>query len=82
MGRTILAMEGREHIRHRNLVVPFFGPGAMRGGMEAEIGRIARDLIAQFVVDGHADLVPQGACSSPVVGLAFRSPDRLPVRFG
>ncbi len=66
MGRTILEMEGREHIRHRNLVTPFFGPSAMRGGVEAAIGDIAHDLIDRFAADGHADLVAQFTFTFPL----------------
>ena len=40
MGRTILEMEGKEHVRHRNIISPFFSPRAMkaesrRGGEHA-----------------------------------------------
>jgi cytochrome P450 len=66
MGRTILEMEGKEHIRHRNLVVPFFGPSAMRGGVETTIGRIAHDLIDRFAADGRADLVAQFTFTFPL----------------
>src|SRR5215813_14073282 len=26
MGRTILEMEGKEHVRHRSIIAPFFSP--------------------------------------------------------
>ena len=35
MGRTILEMDGREHIRHRTLITPFFAPSALPAGVEA-----------------------------------------------
>jgi cytochrome P450 len=59
MGRTILEMDGREHLRHRTLITPFFAPSALRGGVEATIATMVNDLIDQFAGDGHADLVPQ-----------------------
>src|SRR5262249_45016130 len=66
MGKTILEMEGKEHIRHRNLVVPFFGPSAMRGGTETLIARIAHELIDRFAGDGAADLVAQFTFTFPL----------------
>ena len=46
MGRTILEMEGKEHVRHRNIISSFFSPRAMRGE--------TRDLISN-VLDGLID---------------------------
>lgn len=66
MGRTILEMEGKEHLRHRNLVTPFFGPTAVRGGLDATIERIAHELIDAFVADRRADLVPQFTFTFPM----------------
>lgn len=66
MGRTILEMEGKEHVRHRNLVSPFLGPSALRGGLEATIADLAHGLIDRFVRDGHADLVGQFTVTFPL----------------
>jgi cytochrome P450 len=66
MGRTILEMEGKEHLRHRNLVTPFFGPSAVRGGLDATIERIAHALVDEFAAAGHADLVPQFTFTFPL----------------
>ncbi len=66
MGRTILEMEGREHIRHRSLVTPFLQRNALRGGLEAKIVKIAQGLIDQFAAAGHADLVAQFTFTFPI----------------
>ena len=66
MGRTILEMEGKEHLRHRSLVTPFLARSALRGGLEAKIEQIANGLIDQFVADGRADLVAQFTFTFPI----------------
>jgi cytochrome P450 len=66
MGRTILEMEGKEHIRQRNLITPFFGPSALRGGLDGTIATIAHELIDEFAADGRADLVPQFTFTFPL----------------
>ena len=38
MGRTILEMEGKEHVRHRNIISPFFSPRAMKGETSDMVG--------------------------------------------
>jgi hypothetical protein len=71
MGRTLLEMEGKEHVRHRDLIAPFLGPARSAADWRRESGasRASRSHRAR----------PR---ESAIVGLAFRSPDRLPVRFG
>lgn len=59
MGRTILEMDGREHIRHRTLITPFFAPSALRAGVEAMIAATVHELIDRFAADGRAELVRQ-----------------------
>lgn len=59
MGRTILEMEGREHVRHRSIIAPFFSPRAMRADMPAIVGRIVHELIDDFAGAGQAELVQQ-----------------------
>jgi cytochrome P450 len=66
MGRTILEMEGKEHLRQRSLVTPFFGPSAIRGGLDATIERIAHELIDGFARAGRADLVAQFTFTFPI----------------
>jgi cytochrome P450 len=66
MGRTILEMDGREHLRHRTLITPFFAPSALRGGVEAMIEATVHHLIDQFAADGRADLVPQFTFTFPM----------------
>jgi cytochrome P450 len=66
MGRTILEMEGKEHVRHRNLIAPYFARSALKGGLEDTIARIAHDLIDTFAADGRADLVSQFTFTFPI----------------
>lgn len=67
MGRTILEMEGKEHVRHRNIVTPFFSPRAMKDEkMRAMISSVVNDLIDQFAADGNADLVRQFTFTFPL----------------
>ena len=66
MGRTILEMEGKEHVRHRNIVAPFFMGKALRGELPDVIGRTAHDLIDEFARAGEADLVSQFTFTFPM----------------
>jgi len=66
MGRTILEMEGPEHVRQRKLVTPFFAPSALRGGLEKTIAAIVDDLIDGFAGAGRADLVSQFTFIFPI----------------
>jgi len=66
MGRTILEMEGKEHIRHRNIVAPFFAGKALRGELPGVIEKIAHALIDEFAGDGRADLVAQFTFTFPM----------------
>lgn len=83
MGRTILEMEGREHVRHRNLISPFFSPRALKTNNEERIRQIADELIDVFVADGQADLVAQFAFTFPlrvlahIVGIAIADFDEF-----
>ncbi|MGH7785507.1 MAG: cytochrome P450 [Candidatus Binatia bacterium] len=70
MGRTILEMEGKEHIRHRTLITPFFGPRAMKAEMPEVVGAIVNGLIDQFIADGRADLVQQLTFTFPMQVMA------------
>lgn len=70
MGRTILEMEGKEHVRQRNIVSPFFGPRAMKAEMPAVVGRIVNGLIDAFAGSGQADLVQQLTYTFPMQVMA------------
>lgn len=70
MGRTILEMEGKEHVRHRNIIAPFFGPRAMKAEMPEVVDRIVHGLIDQFAGAGHADLVHQFTFTFPMQVMA------------
>ena len=66
MGRTILEMEGKEHLRQRRLVTPAFSPRALREGLDVAVDTIVNKLVDQFVNDGKADLVPQLTFTFPL----------------
>ena len=66
MGRTILEMDGKEHLRHRKVISPAFLPSALKGATTEAITTIAEALIDQFARDGHADLVSQFTFTFPM----------------
>jgi cytochrome P450 len=66
MGRTILEMEGREHLRQRRIITPAFSPRALRAGLDETISRIVDRLIDGFAFDGSADLVSQFTFTFPL----------------
>ena len=66
IGRTVLEMEGAEHLRHRRIVSPFFSLRALRSNLEKYIEATAHELIDRFVADGRADLVPQFTFTYPL----------------
>lgn len=70
IGRTILEMEGAEHVRHRRIVTPAFSPRSLRGEVETQVEAITHELIDRFVDDGRADLVPQFTFTFPLRVLA------------
>ena len=71
MGRTILEMEGKEHVRFRNIITPFFGPRAMKAEMPASwSSSIINRLIDEFAGAGAADLVQQFTFSFPMQVMA------------
>ena len=57
MGRTLIGMDGREHLRHRALITPSLAPRALRGDFPKLVDQIAHDLIDGFAEKGEADLV-------------------------
>ena len=66
IGRTVLEMEGAEHLRHRRILTPFFSLRALRSSVEKYIEATTHELIDQFVTDGRADLVPQFTFTYPL----------------
>lgn len=57
MGRTLIGMDGREHLKHRALITPSLAPRALRGHFPELVERIAHELIDSFAERGAADLV-------------------------
>ena len=57
MGHTILAMGGREHHDHRNLVAKAFRATALERWEPSVIGPVCDRLVDEIKNDGHADLV-------------------------
>ena len=56
-GRTIIEMDGREHLRHRNLVTPALAPRALKGAFPQVVAAIAHEIIDGFADAGRVDLV-------------------------
>jgi len=70
MGRTILEMEGKEHVRFRNIIAPFFGPRTMKAETGELVGRVVNRLIDEFAGAGAADLVQQFTFTFPMEVMA------------
>ena len=70
MGRTILEMEGKEHVRFRNIISPFFGPRAMKAETGELVSSVVHRLIDDFAGAGHADLVQQFTFTFPMEVMA------------
>jgi cytochrome P450 len=66
MGRTILEMDGKEHVRHRSIIAPAFVPKALRGDLPETVQAIVDELIDGFIAEGAADLVSQFAFHLPI----------------
>jgi len=66
MGRTILEMDGQEHLRQRRIVTPAFSPRALRSGLEEVVVRTVNQLIDEFAGDGRAELVQQFTFTFPL----------------
>ena len=56
MGRTIVGMDGKEHVKHRNIVTPSVSPKAMRGDFPELVETIANDMVDCFIKEGQIDL--------------------------
>ena len=59
MGRTLIGMDGREHLRHRALITPSLAPRALRGDFPQLVEQLAHDLIDGFAGKGSVDLVSE-----------------------
>ena len=59
IGPTMLAMEGRTHWQHRNLVSAAFKSKSLQRWEPAIVRPVVNALINEFVDDGRADLVTQ-----------------------
>lgn len=66
MGRTILEMEGQEHLRQRRIVTPAFSPRALRAGLDDVVVKVVNQLIDEFERDGRAELVQQFTFTFPL----------------
>lgn len=66
-GRTILEMEGVEHIRHRRLITPALTPRALtQGELPRAIRATAHDLVDRFANRGYAELVEEFTFLFPI----------------
>lgn len=67
LGRTILEMDGPEHIRHRRLITPALTPRALTSGdLPEAIRATAHDLVDRFASRGHAELVEEFTFLFPI----------------
>lgn len=66
MGRTILVMEGAEHLRHRGLVAQAFRHRALVRWERELIVPLVHELIDRFIARGRADLVREFTLAYPI----------------
>lgn len=57
-GQTIVGMNGREHLKHRNLITPALRPRALGEDFQAMARATANRLIDKFYEHGKSNLVP------------------------
>ncbi len=57
-GQTIVGMNGKEHLKHKNLVTPALRPRALGAGFQQNARNTADRLIDKFAENGSANLVP------------------------
>ena len=58
MGRTIIEMDGPEHLKHRNLITPALAPRSLHGNFSERVRAIAHEIVDDFAGRGRCDLVP------------------------
>jgi len=71
MGRTIIEMEGKEHVRNRNLIAPFFSPRALREELGEMLRRVAQELIDPIAEKNSAELVTEFTFTYPLRVIAM-----------
>lgn len=57
-GQTIVGMNGKEHLKHKNLVTPALRPRALGASFQQNARNTADRLIDKFAESGSANLVP------------------------
>ncbi|MDX1734813.1 MAG: cytochrome P450 [Halioglobus sp.] len=57
-GQTIVGMNGKEHLKHRNLITPALRPRALGADFQALARATADRLIDKFIDSGSSNLVP------------------------
>lgn len=76
-GKTIINMEGREHVTHRRLLSPFFHSGGLQS-FKPTIDRVARELAAPFL-EREREAVRSGAKERGEVDLAKEFFHQFPI---
>jgi cytochrome P450 len=67
MGRTIIEMDGDEHLRHRKLIRPNFAPRVVRAEeFKTVVARVGDELVDAFAGRGRADLVAEFTYTFPI----------------
>ena len=67
MGRTIVEMDGDEHLRHRKLIRPNFAPRVVRAeDFKRVVRSVADELVDAFAGRGAADLVSEFTFTFPI----------------
>ncbi len=65
-GRTIIGMDGRDHLLHRSLITPALAPRALRGDFPQLVRKLAHAIIDEFAGGGEADLVANFTFAYPL----------------
>tara|TARA_R110000823_G_scaffold139607_4_gene269518 strand:- start:61908 stop:63098 length:1191 start_codon:yes stop_codon:yes gene_type:complete len=65
-GQTIVGMNGKEHLKHRNLITPALRPRALGTDFEAMARATANRLIDKFAQSGKSNLVPDFTFTYPL----------------
>jgi len=59
IGRTLIGMDGGEHLKHRGLITPSLAPRALRGAFPGIVDAIAHAVIDSFASRGATDLAAE-----------------------
>ncbi len=57
IGRTLIGMDGAEHLQHRGLITPSLAPRSLRGEFPGIVASIAQRVVDAFADRSAADLV-------------------------